>query len=92
MFFRFPISIAVVSLLAFAQSAVSEDATALWNQEKAKAKVQHVLDLEEQGLLWDAIPWIADPALAASKAARLDKPIFIFLYLKTEIGPPEAPC
>ena len=63
-----------------------------WDQDKALAKVQQVLELEETGQPWNEIKWLTDPKHAVEEAQEQGKPILVFFYLKTEVGPPEAPC
>jgi hypothetical protein len=64
-----------------------------WDQAAAKKRVQGVLDIENSGKRpWDDVPWETDPILAADRAAREQKPIFVFFFLKKNVGPEDAPC
>ncbi|MEM6278930.1 MAG: hypothetical protein AAF733_05585 [Verrucomicrobiota bacterium] len=64
-----------------------------WDQEKAEAKVREVLAVEATGKLpWDDIAWETDPDAAVRRAQEEGKPLFLFLFLKKDVGPPEAPC
>lgn len=73
-------------------SSLVANERAAWDQEKAKAKVQLVLEVEATGQPWENIPWEMDPEVAAQRAAEEQKPIFVFFFLKKDSGPPEAPC
>lgn len=63
-----------------------------WDQQLAKARVQQVLDIEKQGVPWEDINWMIDTGAAVIKAQEMNKPLFVFIFMKTEVGPPEAPC
>ena len=64
-----------------------------WDQKKAAEKVKGILALEEKGdLPWDKIAWQTDPAKAAAQAEKEGKPIFVFFFLKKDVGPANAPC
>ena len=64
-----------------------------WDQKKAVEKVKRLIALEEKGELpWDKIAWKTDPAEAAALAQKEQKPIFVFFFLKKDIGPANAPC
>ena len=64
-----------------------------WDQKKAAEKVKGLLALEEKGdLPWDKIAWQTDPAKAAAQAQKEGKPIFVFFFLKKDVGPANAPC
>ena len=64
-----------------------------WDQKKAVEKLKDVLALEEKGQLpWDEIAWLTDPAAAAARAKTEQKPIFVYFFLKKNVGPAAAPC
>ena len=64
-----------------------------WNQKKAAEIVKGIIALEEKGdLPWDKIAWQTDPAKAAAQAQKEGKPIFVFFFLKKDVGPTNAPC
>lgn len=64
-----------------------------WDQKKAVEKVKDVLALEEKGELpWDRIAWQTDPAAALARAKKEGKPVFVYFYLKKNVGPAAAPC
>ena len=64
-----------------------------WDQEKAIKTVKAVIALEERGELpWDDINWETDAEKVAKQAEKEQKPIFVFLYLKKDVGPADAPC
>ncbi len=63
-----------------------------WDQEKAVAKVQAVLNLEKQGQPWDRVPWMTDVDQAIARASKESKPIFVYFFLKKNVGPAAAPC
>lgn len=63
-----------------------------WDQKKAVEKVKHLIAQEESGQPWDKIAWQTDPAEAAALAQQEQKPIFVFFFLKKNVGPVGAPC
>ncbi len=63
-----------------------------WDQKKAVEKVKQLIALEEKGQAWDKIAWQTDPAKAAALAKKEQKPIFVFFFLKKNVGPATAPC
>lgn len=64
-----------------------------WDQKKAVEKVKQLIALEEKGdTPWDKIAWKTDPAEAAALAQKEQKPIFVFFFLKKDVGPANAPC
>ena len=63
-----------------------------WDQKEAEARVKKVLALEGKGLDWDKIAWQTDPAKAAALARKEKKPVFVFFFLKKNVGPAAAPC
>ena len=74
--------------LAFAQEKRAD-----WDQKKAVEKVKGLLVLEAKGELpWDKIAWHTDPAKAVALAQKEQKPIFLFFFLKKDVGPIDAPC
>ena len=74
--------------LAFAQ-----EKRAAWDQKKAVEAVKGIIALEAKGELpWDKIAWHTDPARAVALAQKEQKPIFLFFFLKKDVGPANAPC
>lgn len=67
-----------------------------WDQTKAKERVQYILDIEKKipdtGIPWDKISWMHNEKEAIKKAQKENRPIFAYLFMKTEVGPPDAPC
>jgi len=84
----------IVALIACAPALSSaQDKRSDWDQKKALEKVKGLIALEEKGELpWDNIAWLTDPAKAAALAQKEQKPIFVFFFLKKDIGPANAPC
>jgi hypothetical protein len=81
--------LAVLPVLAIGYGQAQRSA---WEQSRAVEMVQRVLRIEESGRPWDKIVWVTDPEEAATRAKREGKPIFVYFYLKKDVGPPEAPC
>lgn len=63
-----------------------------WDQEKAAEKVKQIIALEKSGKPWDAIPWLTDVDAAVKKAQKEQKPLFVYFFLKKNVGPAAAPC
>jgi hypothetical protein len=64
-----------------------------WDQKKAVQKVKEVLAVEEKGELpWDKIAWLDDAKAAVEKAKKEEKPLFVYFFLKKNVGPMNAPC
>ena len=64
-----------------------------WDQKKAAEIVKGIIAMEKKGELpWDKIAWQTDPAKAAAQAQKEAKPIFVFFFLKKDVGPTNAPC
>ena len=64
-----------------------------WDQKKAVETVKSVLAMEVKGdTPWDKIAWKTDPAEAVAAAQKEQKPIFVFFFLKKNVGPANAPC
>ena len=63
-----------------------------WDQKQAVAIVKNIIALEEAGTPWDKIAWKTDPAEAVALARKEQKPIFVYFYLKKNVGPANAPC
>ena len=85
----------VIGLAAFGCAAhvVIGEERREWDQEKAIEAVEAVIALEERGdLPWDDINWETDAEKVAKQAKEEQKPIFVFLYLKKDVGPADAPC
>ena len=67
--------------------------TRIWNQKKAVDIVNSCIAQEQAGdFAWDEINWIADPQEAVRVSQKMNKPIFLFFFLKKDVGPKEAPC
>ena len=80
-------------MLAFAMPAFAKTERSVWNQQKAIGLVNSVIAQEKSGeFSWNKIKWICDPEEASSLASKEGKPIFVFFFLKKDIGPKEAPC
>lgn len=79
-------SLAWITLSCFAQQDQK------WDQQKAKAKVQQMLEVESQGLPWNEIRWREDESAAIKESVKTNKPILLFFAVKTNVGPAEAPC
>jgi hypothetical protein len=63
-----------------------------WNQTEALRRVQAVIAQEEaKNFAWDKIDWLTDPNEAAMRAQRENRPIFLYFFLKKDIGPKAAP-
>lgn len=66
---------------------------ASWNQEKAEEIVKAVIAQENRGdFAWDKIAWHTDAKKVAKIAQKEGAPIFVYLYLKKDVGPKAAPC
>jgi hypothetical protein len=63
-----------------------------WDQEKAVAKVKGVLAVEAAGRPWDKVAWLTDIDQAVAEARKQDKPLFVYFFLKKNVGPKDAPC
>ena len=77
------------SLGAYAQETPKR---ADWDQKKAVEIVKKVVALEEGGQPWDKIKWKTDVAEAVALAQKEQKPLFVFFFLKKDVGPVGAPC
>ena len=82
-------AVVALPLLAFCQDQAARPE---WDQKKAAEKVQKVIALEETGRPWDRIAWMTDAEAAVTRARKESKPIFIYFFLKKNIGPAAAPC
>lgn len=80
--------------LAFAQEPTKEPTKRPdWDQKKAVEIVKGFVAQEEKGdLAWDKIAWKTDPGEAAALAQKEQKPIFVYFFLKKNVGPAAAPC
>lgn len=94
MIVRVLLTLAVIAMLSFLAASAQEPAKRPeWDQKKAVEKVKKLLDGEEKGdLPWDKIAWKTDPAEVAALAQKEQKPIFVFFFLKKDVGPANAPC
>ena len=64
-----------------------------WNQKKAVEMVKGLVAQEEKGDFdWDKIEWKTDAAKAVALAQKEQKPIFVYFFLKKNVGPVGAPC
>ena len=88
------LTLAMIAFLFPAHGSAQEPTKrAEWDQKKAVEKVKQLIALEEMGdLPWDNIAWKTDPAEAAALAQKEQKPIFVFFFLKKDVGPANAPC
>ena len=85
--------IAVLAVCIAPGLALAQEKRPDWDQKKAAEKVKGLIALEEKGdLPWDKIAWQTDPAKAAALAQKEGKPIFVFFFLKKDVGPANAPC
>lgn len=78
------------ALFALSLATIGDDR--VWDQAKAVAKVQQVIEVEKRGRPWDETAWLTDPAKALDRARAERKPVFVFFYLAKPVGPPSAPC
>ena len=62
-----------------------------WDQKVAVAKVKSLLKMETEGTPWNNIPWVRDPNKAVELAKQQNKPIFVYFYLKKNLGPVADP-
>ncbi len=64
-----------------------------WDQKKAESIVRNILIQEQRGEFpWNNISWQTDPAKVAALAQNQRKPIFVYFFLKKNVGPAAAPC
>lgn len=64
-----------------------------WDQEKAVAMVKALIAKEDRGEFdWDKIAWKTNAKEVVALAQKEQKPIFVYFFLKGEVGPKEAPC
>ena len=84
----------VLVLSAIRDGAADEPAPKReWNQDEALTRVQEVLEIEKSGdLPWDNIAWETDAAKAIERSTKENKPLFVYMFLKKDIGPANAPC
>ena len=89
---RSPAALAVLVAIAAAISAIGSERPR-WDQEEAVERVRAVIAQEKRGeFAWDKIAWHTDAERVAKLAENEGKPIFVYLYLKKDIGPKAAPC
>lgn len=73
--------------------ALADKDRPVWDQARAEALVEDLKAREEKSdFAWDEIDWETDAEAAAVKAAEDQKPIFVYFYLKGNVGPAAAPC
>ena len=87
----------ILGHLALTLAAISVSAQAgerrEWNQKKAEKIVKAVVEKENKSDFgWDQIKWNTDAEKAAKLAHETGKPIFVYFYLKKDVGPKAAPC
>lgn len=82
----------VVFLLVRAARGEESAPRPVWNQDKAVEIVQKCVDLEAHGQPWDKIAWMEDVPAAVARAKKEDKPLFVYFFLKKNVGPAAAPC
>lgn len=64
-----------------------------WDQQEAVRRVKSIIAQEKaHNFAWDNIDWTTDPGVAIELAQKKKKPIFLYFYLKGNVGPKEAPC
>lgn len=63
-----------------------------WDQKKAVQTVQKIKEREAKGQPWDKIAWTTSAEQAIARARREQKPIFVYFFLKKNVGPAAAPC
>ena len=81
--------VVALPLLAVAQDQVKRPE---WDQQKAEERVQKILALEKTGQPWDKIAWLTDTNQAVTRAHQENKPVFVYFFLKKNVGPAAAPC
>ena len=88
------LTLAVSAFLFLGLASAQEPAKRLdWDQKKAVEMVKGLVAQEEKGdLAWDKIAWKTDPGEAAALAQKEQKPIFVYFFLKKNVGPAAAPC
>ena len=93
---RTGIALWIVTLTLIAPSSVvaqNPAARPAWDQKKAAEKVKAVLDTENsKGQPWDKIQWLTDVPEAVARSQKEQKPIFVYFFLKKNVGPADAPC
>jgi hypothetical protein len=91
---RIPIAVVLLAGLGAVMASGEEPAKRPeWDQKKAVQKVKDLIALEEKGEFpWDKIAWQTDPAKASALAQKEQKPIFVYFFLKRNVGPAAAPC
>ena len=84
----------VVAAVGFAWHASAADPVRpKWDQEEAVRRVKAITAKEAAGEFdWDKVAWMTDPAKAVELARKEQKPIFLYFFLKGDIGPAAAPC
>lgn len=82
----------VFALTLITVAIAEEKARADWDQSKAVDTIRTVKALEAVGQPWDKIAWSNNVEEAAARAKREGKPVFVFFFLKKNVGPAAAPC
>ncbi|MGF1583252.1 MAG: hypothetical protein ACFCD0_28365 [Gemmataceae bacterium] len=86
------LTITVVALLVPGMtSAQQAKKRRQWDQKEAVAKVKASLEMEKVGQPWNDIPWLNDIDKAAALAKKQNKPLFVYFYLKKNLGPATDP-
>lgn len=64
----------------------------VWDHDQAVAQVEHVLAVEKKGRPWNEIAWLKDVDEATKRANAEQKPLFVYVFLRKDVGPVDAPC
>ncbi|MEO0478041.1 MAG: hypothetical protein AAF196_01040 [Planctomycetota bacterium] len=83
----------ILSLLFSTPAAIrAQESERSWDQEAAVERIEEVLRIEDEGRPWRNIEWLTDAEDAIALAQEEGKPIFVFVYLRKDGGPDDAPC
>ena len=86
-------SVTVSTILPGLVSAEEKSKRRKWDQRKALEIVKGLIAKEDKGEFdWDKIAWQTDPKKAAALAKKEQKPVFVYFFLKKNVGPKAAPC
>ncbi len=58
-----------------------------WDQKKAVETVKCLIALDATGQPWDKIEWLTNGDKAVTRAKQENKPIFVYFFLKKNLGP-----
>jgi hypothetical protein len=64
----------------------------VWDQTEARRRVQRVLEIEKSGRPWDRTRWRKSATEAEAESRATGKPLFLYFYLRKNVGPAAAPC